>query len=92
MPSSAAICSRSSTIAMTGDPCWLAIALRARRGASVRPGSLLTLRWSGMDSNVQFRAGDGFGFNLPDAHRSALSLTPRLRVPCLPITIPAVRP
>jgi hypothetical protein len=39
-------------------------------------GSLLTLPWRELDSNFQFRAGDGFSFSLPDAHRCALGLVP----------------
>ena len=31
----------------------------------------LTRCWRELDSNFQFRAGDGFGFSLPDAHRCA---------------------
>src|SRR6516164_11237250 len=36
----------------------------------------LTRCWRELDSNFQFRAGDGFGFSLPDAHRCALGLMP----------------
>ena len=37
----------------------------------------MTLSWREADSNFQFRAGDGFGFSLPDAYRCTFGLMPR---------------